>query len=90
MTDRLYTPSLRPGLIPGVNVDRVDIDAGLAMAVTLNYDDPEAQMVTQYALQRWQRGEEEGADRTWIGQYPHDLTSWRAILSAAIVNGMQP
>jgi len=76
-------------LTPGVNVDPVDIAAGLNQAATLGYDDATAQMVTQYALQRHARGEEEGAQRTWLGQYPRDLTSWYAILAAAVASGTE-
>jgi hypothetical protein len=71
-------------LVPGVNVDPVNIAAGLRMATQLGYGDPTAQMVAQYALQRHQRGEEEGAQRTWLHEYPHDLTSWYAILAHAV------
>lgn len=75
---------MRTGLIPGVNVDRVDIAAGLRQAAKLGYDDATAQMVATYALQRHQRGEEEGAQKTWVHQYPRDLTSWYVIVAAAV------
>lgn len=42
-----------------------------------------------YALQRHQRGEEDGAQRTWLSYYPHDLTSWYRILAAALAEGLQ-
>lgn len=71
-------------LEPGVNVDIVNIEAGLAVAARIGYDDPTARMVVTYALQRWQRGEEDGADRTWLSQYPTDFASWRMILAAAV------
>jgi hypothetical protein len=76
-------------LAPGLNVDPVDYAAGLAMAARLGYDDAEAVMVTTYALQRHARGEEDGAERTWTGQYPRDFTSWRAILAAAVAEGTE-
>jgi hypothetical protein len=44
-------------LVPGHNVDRVDIAAGKARGAQLGYDDAESQMVLEYALMRWQRGE---------------------------------
>jgi hypothetical protein len=75
---------MRPGLVPGTNVDRVDVAAGLKKAAELGYDDPMAQMVAEYALMRHRRGEEDGAERTWLSEYPHDLTSWKAILASAV------
>lgn len=75
-------------LTPGVNVDRVDIAAGLTMAKSIGYDSDEAEMIVVYALQRWARGEEEGADRTALG-YPIDLTSWRMILAAALAGASE-
>ncbi len=71
-------------LVPGVNVDAVNVTAGLRMAAQLGYGDPTAQMVAQYALQRHQRGEEAGAQATWLHEYPRDLTSWYAILAHAV------
>lgn len=75
--------TMRPGLIPGVNVDRVDVGAGLQLAAQIGYDDPTAQIVAEYALMRHGRGEEEGARRSWLSEYPHDLTSWLRILAHA-------
>jgi len=74
-------------LVPGYNVDPVDISAGLECAVKIGYDDGIAEMVVVYALQRHQRGEEDGAERTWLAQYPRDLTSWRMILASAVAQG---
>lgn len=70
--------------VPGYNVDRVDIDAGLDAAVELGFDSAEDEMVTEYALMRWARGEEDGAERTWLRQHPRDLTSWRMVIAAAV------
>ncbi|MFE6966917.1 hypothetical protein ACFVAJ_17535 [Agromyces sp. NPDC057679] len=78
---------MRPGLIVGVNVDPVDVGAGLRMAARLGYDDPAAQMVVEHSLLRWKRGEEESGERLWLSEYPRDLTSWKAILAAAINAG---
>lgn len=75
---------MRPGLIPGYNIDRVDVSAGLRMAAQLGYTDNKAQMVIEYALVRHRRGEEGGAERTWVSYFPHDLTSWKTILAKAI------
>lgn len=81
MTDRTWAGT---ALTPGVNVDPVNIAAGLQEAASIGYDDGVAQMVTTYALQRHQRGEEDGAEATWLSQYPRDFTSWRRILAAAV------
>lgn len=78
---------MRPGLITGVNVDPVDVAAGLTKAVELGYTDKQDRMVIEYALMRHRRGEEEGARSTWVSYYPRDLTSWSAILAAAITAG---
>lgn len=80
---------MRSSLIPGVNVDRVDIGSGLMMAEKLGYGDPTSQMVIEYALKRHQRGEEAGAERTWLAEFPRDLTSWKAILAHAISTANQ-
>lgn len=74
---------MRPGLITGVNVDPVDLTAGLELAAALGYNSAEHQMVTQYALMRHARGEEDGAQQSALSG-GIDLTSWCAILAAAI------
>lgn len=74
---------MRPGLIPGVNVDKINVAAGIDAGTELGYDSATDEMVVQYALLRWARGEEEGADATWRSHFPHDFTSWRVILAAA-------
>lgn len=75
---------MRPGLVPGVNVDRVNVAAGMRRAAEVGYSDATAQMVAEYALRRHARGEEDGAERTWLRQYPRDLTSWRIALAHAL------
>lgn len=70
-------------LIPGVNLDKVDVAAGLRQAAAFSYSDAESQMVIEYALMRRGRGEEDGAQRTALSG-GIDLTSWYAILAAAI------
>lgn len=70
-------------LVPGRNVDRVDEAAGLALAERFGYGDPQSRMVVSYALARHARGEEDGAQRTALS-HGIDLTSWYAILAAAL------
>lgn len=77
---------MRQGLIPGHNVDRIDVAAGLRELIACGYDDSaETQAVIEYALQRWGRGEEEAAQRGAIDQSFHgiNLTSWLRVLAAA-------
>lgn len=76
-------------LVPGYNVDRIDIDAGLCELWECGYKDPHTAMVITYALQRWARGEEEAAERGAIDQTFHgiDFTSWRRVLAAARAKG---
>lgn len=74
-------------LEPGRNVDKVDVAAGVKRGIALGFDDATALMVVEYALMRWKRGEEDGAERTFLREYPAHLTSWRVILAEAIVAG---
>lgn len=74
---------MRPGLITSVNVDPIDVTAGMEMAAVFGYDSAEHQTVAQYALTRHARGEEDGARRSALSG-GIDLTSWYAILAAAI------
>ena len=71
--------------MPGVNVDKVDLDAGMTKAIELGYTSGQDRMVVEYALMRHQRGEEDGAQRTFLSYFPHDMTSWRVILATAVV-----
>jgi hypothetical protein len=71
----------------GVNLDPIDVAAGLQQANSIGYGDGESQMVLHYALQRWARGEEEAAERMVVKAYKTDLTSWRMILAAAMAVG---
>lgn len=80
---------MRPGLVPGVHLDRVDLAAGLHMADRLGYGAATAQMVVEYALMRHRRGEEAGAESTWLSHFPQDLTSWKAILAQAIAQAVK-
>lgn len=76
-------------LKPGVNVDPVDISAGLRRAASFGYGDWKARMVVEAALCRHRRGEEESAMKLWLSEYPRDLTSWYAILASAVVSGTE-
>lgn len=69
-------------LVPGWNVDKLDIAAGMRLAAEFGYDDAESQMVVEYALMRHRRGEEDGAQRSALSG-GIDLTTWYAILAAA-------
>lgn len=74
-------------LVPGYNADVVDIGKGLREAQAAGYSTERDLTVAWYALWRHQHGEEDGAKRTWLSEYPRDLTSWYRILSAALVDG---
>lgn len=68
-------------LTPGLNVDVIDVIAGAHEAAQIGYGDPQSQMVVEYALQRWARGEEDGALHTIRGFI--DVTSFYRIVAAA-------
>ena len=72
---------------PGVNVDKLDIEAGMKFAVgRLGFTTERSQMFIHYALQRWARGEEEQADKMvtkGIEGIRLEMTTWRMILAAA-------
>lgn len=70
-------------LVPGYNIDWIDVSAGLVQAAKFGYDDPQSRMVIEYALMRHQRGEEDGARRTALSGGV-DLTTWYAILAGAM------
>jgi len=69
-------------LEPGVNVDKINVRAGLSEATTIGYGSFEEQTVVEYALWRWARGEEEGAIKSFLSG-GIDLTSAYRILAAA-------
>lgn len=73
-------------LTPGVNVDHIDSDTGVREAAKCGYDSPTDAMVVEYAMQRWARGEEDGAMKTMMS-HGIDLTSVYRILAAARVAG---
>lgn len=72
-------------LVPGFNVDKIDVAAGLRELTACGYTSPHTIMVIQYALQRWARGEEAQAERGAIDLNFHgvNLTSWYRIIAAA-------
>jgi len=76
-------------LVPGYNVDLINVKAGLKELVACGYDDDARRfMVIEHALMRWQRGEEEAAERGAIDRAFHgiDFTSWRRVLAAAMAH----
>ncbi len=72
--------------VPGYNVDRVNIKAGLELAARFGYDSARDHMVVEYALQRHARGEEDGCQRSMLS-HGIDLISYYAILAAALAAG---
>lgn len=77
---------MRPGLVVGRNVDRVDIAAGLKELKACGYTEAETVEVIKYALQRWSKGEEDKAQKMAIDKTFHgiDLTSFTRVIAAAI------
>lgn len=71
--------------VPGHNVDRIDVAAGLRELKTCGYDEPQTVMVIEHALMRWARGEEEAAKRGAIDRSFHgiNMTCWLRVLAAA-------
>lgn len=71
--------------VPGYNVDRIDVAAGVRELRACGYDEPETVMVIEYALMRWARGEEESAQRGAIDKAFHGInfTCWIRVLAAA-------
>lgn len=88
MTTRTFDGSK---LTPGVNVDPVDVAAGLRKLDQLGWPratEPNAHMEVEYNLMRWARGEEAEADRSMSKSLSGvDYTSWRIILATAITSG---
>lgn len=77
---------MRTGLAPGHNVDKLDIPAGLRELEVCGYSEPETKLVIEYALARWERGEEDAAERGAIDQSFHgiSLTCWYRVLGASM------
>lgn len=77
---------MHPNLVPGHNVARLNVSAGLQELRKCGHDSPNTQMVIEYALMRRARGEESQAERGAIDQSFHgmDLTSWRRVLASAM------
>ncbi|MGV2866364.1 hypothetical protein [Achromobacter sp. AGC39] len=76
---------MRHNLVAGHNVDRIDVAAGLRELAAAGYVELKTTLAIEFALMRWQRGEEEQAERGAIDPdfYGIDLTSWRRVLAAA-------
>lgn len=72
--------------VPGYNVDRLDIAAGLRELKACGYTEPHTVMVIEYALMRWARGEEKAAQIGAIDRSFHgiNLTCWLRVLAAAM------
>lgn len=84
--DSMNRPAQR---IPGHNVDRVNVAAGLRELQACGYSDPKTQMVIEYALLRWARGEEAQAQKGAIDRTFHgiNLTCWIRVIAAARAGG---
>lgn len=78
-------------LIPGYNVDKIDLEAGMRMLAQCGYDDPKTKMVVEYALVCHAKGEEAAAQRRATDPtfYGIRLTSWYMVLAAAKAGAMQ-
>ena len=76
-------------LTPGVNVDKVDVEAGLAKLADLGYVLPNQVLEVEYNLRRWALGEEAEADRS-MGRSLSGVTymGWRVVLAAARAAGV--
>jgi hypothetical protein len=74
--------------IPGHDVDRIDVAAGLRELREIGYDDPHTVMVIEHALRRYARGEEEAARRGAIDKSFHGIsfTCWTRVLAAAMAS----
>lgn len=72
---------------PGVNVDVINVAAGVAEAKKIGYVEPDMVMLVEYCLGRWAKGEESIAERTAIGM-GIDLTCWFRILGASMAGGL--
>jgi hypothetical protein len=73
-------------LVPGVNVDGVNVEAGLRELKECGHSEPETVMVIEHALMRWARGEEEQAQKGAIdgGFHGVSLTVWYRVIAAAL------
>lgn len=83
---------MRQGLIPGYNVDVLDVASGLNELVKCGYRGTKTKTVIEYALNRWVRGEEECAERGAIDQNFHGIspTCWYRVLAAAMAGAQMP
>lgn len=70
-------------LKPGINLDKIDIKAGVRMLADLGYNSPNETILAEYCLSRLAKGEEDLAEMTAI-HMGIDLTSWRMGLATAM------
>lgn len=75
-------------LVPGVNADKINVQAGLAELRVCGYDHPNTFMLIEYCLNRWAKGEEELAQKTAMATDLNGInyTSWLRVLAAARAN----
>jgi hypothetical protein len=78
--------------IPGVNVDKIDREAGIRMLMQIGYDpkvDWQTFMVIDHCLWRWGHGEEDRAEKQAIDkkEFGISFTEWRMCLAAAMAGG---
>ena len=77
-------------LAAGVNLDRIDVAAGMRELSAAGWPNDganvETRCVIEYALQRWARGEEAAAERGATDASFHGVppTAWRRVLAAAM------
>lgn len=78
---------MRTNFVPGANVDRIDVAAGMRELVACGYPETEWErhMVIEHALQRWKRGEEEAAQRGATDHTFHGIgvIAWIRVVAAA-------
>ena len=73
--------------VEGVNLDRIDVNAGVEEARVIGYDSPIEVMVVNYALNLWRRGEEALAKTVMARDAKVDETSIVRIVAAARAEG---
>lgn len=77
-------------LVPGVNVAKIDVAAGLRAAYEIGFTLGEDQMAIGMFLNEFRRGEEDSAQKRFLRSFANDLTSWTRILAAAMAAAEAP